>query len=142
MPSPSGLAGTETAARLEGRSARCYVVCTGNIVVGYYCLATGAVAHHAALSALKRNMPNPIPTRVIGRLAVDVRHQGHGIGRGLLQDALKRVSAAPQSVGARAVMVHAIDHSAVPFYVQYGFKAFPAGSTTLVLPIETIAAAL
>ena len=70
------------AAKQEARSARCFVVCLGSVVVGYYCLSTGAVSHTDAPRALKHNMPNPTPIMLIGRLAVDKAYQGKGIGGG------------------------------------------------------------
>lgn len=56
-------------------ASRTYVVCTGNTVVGYYTLATGALARDAASVALRRNTPEPIPVIVLGRLAIDRRYQ-------------------------------------------------------------------
>ena len=58
----------------ESRGAsRTYVVCADGTVIAYYCLANGAVAQIAATGRVRRNMPDPIPVIVIGRLAVD-RH--------------------------------------------------------------------
>jgi GNAT superfamily N-acetyltransferase len=131
------------ALKAEGRSARCYVAATGRgVVLGYYCLATGAVEHDGAPRKLRQNMPNPTPIVIIGRLAVDKDAQGTGLGRALLKDALLRVTKASQLVGARAVIVHAVDHEAVPFYARYGFKSFPIGNQTLFLPVDEIIASL
>jgi len=130
------------ALRAEGRSARAYVTAIGKTVVGYYCLATGAVMVKDAPGNIRRNMPNPIPVMILGRLAVDKPYQGRGIGPALLKDALQRVLTVSQQVGVRAVMVHAIDNDAIAFYSAYGFKAFPADSRTLFLPVTEIMAAL
>jgi predicted N-acetyltransferase YhbS len=127
------------ALKAEGRSARSYVVAVGgNVVVGYYCIATGSVTRSAELPRkLKHNMPESVPVMVLGRLAVDIRHQGKGIGRGLMKDALLRTVAASDVAGCRALMVHAIDQDALPFYLQYGFHRAPVqGNLTLFLPIE------
>jgi len=70
-------------------SSRTYVVCWENKVVGYYCLANGQVSHIEAPGKIKRNMPDPIPVVVMGRLAVDIHHQGKGIGMGMIKDAVK-----------------------------------------------------
>ena len=72
-------------------------------------------------------------------MAVDRQYQGHGIGGALLKDAMKRALSVAAEIGAVALLVHAIDREAVPFYVQYGFQVFPEGSLTLYLPIKTIA---
>jgi GNAT superfamily N-acetyltransferase len=106
--------------------------------VGFYCLAAGAVQHQGAPRKLRQNSPDPIPVVIIGRLAVDKTLQGQGIGRGLLKDALQRITKASELVGARAVLVHAVDQEAVPFYARYGFRAFPLGNQTLFLTIDGI----
>jgi GNAT superfamily N-acetyltransferase len=131
----------------DGRASRTYVVIatTGEqagSVIAFYTLAAGAVTLVELPRKLSRNMPNPAPVMVLGRMAVDHRHKGKGLGRSMLQEALSRVLTASREVGARALVVHAIDDEAVTFYTQYGFQAFPTGSRTLFLPIETIVASL
>lgn len=126
------------ALRSEGQTARCYVVTQRNFVVGYYCLAAGAVRHEGAPRKLRRNAPDPTPVVIIGRLAVDRAFQGKGIGRGMLKDALLRITKASEMVGARAVVVHAVDQEAVPFYARYGFRSFPVGNQTLFLTIDEV----
>jgi GNAT superfamily N-acetyltransferase len=126
----------------EGRASRCFVTSSSRSVIGFYCLSAGSVEHENVPSAIKRNMPPLIPVLVLGRMAVDKQYQGHGIGGALLKDAMKRVVVAANDIGAAALLVHAIDREAVPFYVQYGFQAFPEGSLTLYLPIKTITAGL
>jgi GNAT superfamily N-acetyltransferase len=125
----------------EGRASRCFVTCSSRTIVGFYCLAAGSVEHEDVPAALKRNMPPIVPVLVLGRMAVDRQYQGHGIGGALLKDALSRAATVSADIGAAAVLVHAIDREAVPFYVQYGFQAFPEGTLTLYLPMKTIAAA-
>lgn len=131
-----------SALRSEGRTSRTYVVCEGNVVVGYYALATGAVAHLGAPGLLRRNAPDPVPVVLIGRLAVSRSHAGRGIGAGLLRDALLRTLEVGRTVGCRAVLVHPIDADAGRFYARFGFLPFPAGPDTLFLPLETVEAAL
>ena len=87
-------------------------------------------------------MPDPIPVMILARLAIDRQFQGRGLGSALLKDALSRMIAASKIVGARAVLVHAIDEEAVSFYAAFGFKSFPGDARTLFLPIESIAASL
>jgi predicted N-acetyltransferase YhbS len=126
------------AAKSEGASARSYVACDKNMVAGYYCLASGNVAHALVNSKTRQNMPDPIPIFTIGRLAVDSEYHGNGIGAGLLQDALRRILTASQTIGARAVLVHAIDQEAVGFYAAHGFRQSPTDELTLWLPIDEI----
>jgi len=122
----------------EGRSSRTYIVSQGRTAVGYYCLSTGAEKRASVPSKITRNSPDPVPLILLGRLAVDLNHQGKGIGAGLLKDALQRVAQISKAVGSRALIVHAIDQKAMAFYIKYGFIEFPYGSQTLFLPIETI----
>jgi hypothetical protein len=75
--------------QLEGAS-RTFVVCAGEEVVGYYALAAGAVLHEKAPGSIRRNMPEPIPVAVLGRLAVHIDWGARGIGAGLLKDAVLR----------------------------------------------------
>jgi GNAT superfamily N-acetyltransferase len=91
----------------EGAS-RTYVLCDRQAVIAYYCLVNGAIAQTAATGKVRRNMPDPIPVMVIGRLAVDRNWQGCGIGRALLRDAILRTLQAAEIAGIRAILVHAI----------------------------------
>jgi len=126
----------------EGLSARTFVVCDGQTVVGYYCIATGGIIRADAAKKAQRNMPDPIPVIILGRLAVDERYQGQGIGGGLLKDAIRRVINVSREVGVRAILVHALDDEAREFYLKYGFLPCPVDPRTLILPLETAEAVL
>ena len=128
------------ALKAEGKTARTYVVCKENTVVGYYALVTGAVERNQLPKKIIRNSPNHIAILVLARLAVDSRAKRAHIGSGLLKDALGRVVQASSIVGVRALLVHAKDEEAMAFYTRYGFAEFPIGTQTLFLPIETIVA--
>jgi len=119
-------------------SSRTFVVCEGELVIGYYALATGSVERSLVASSFARNMPDPIPVIVLGRLAIDVKHQGRHIGAALLKDALSRVLAVSEHVGVRGMLVHAISEGAKHFYQQYGFQETPMESMTLVLSIKEL----
>ena len=72
-------------------ATRTYVVCAeGRRVVGYYALAAGSITIDSAPARMRRNMPDPLPVIVLGRLAVDPDWSGRGIGSGLLKDAVLR----------------------------------------------------
>jgi GNAT superfamily N-acetyltransferase len=126
---------------LEGAS-RTYVLCVGELVVAYYCLANGAVAQTAATGRVRRNMPDPIPVMVIGRLAVDRHWQGKGIGRALLRDAILRTLQASEIAGIRAILVHAISEDAKQFYEKCGFNASPVDPMTLMVKVNDAAASI
>lgn len=123
-------------------ASRTYVVCEGSAAVGYYCLAAGAVARASAPKPMQRNMPDPIPIIVLGRLAIDRSCQGLGRGSALLRDAIFRVIRAAEIAGIRAILVHAISDDARAFYLKRGFLPSPIDPMTLCLPLETIRQAL
>src|SRR5258708_6643475 len=85
----------------ESRFSRTYVVCEGNQVVAYFCIAAGAVERSAAPGKVRRNAPDTIPVSVIGRLAVSREHAGKGLGADILSDALRRIAVASQSIRIR-----------------------------------------
>lgn len=130
------------ARKSEGVSARTYIVAQGHVAVGYYSIAMGGVARNNTPRKIKQNAPDPVPVGILARLAVDTRFRGQGIGAGLLKDALLRIMQASEILGARAVLVHAIDEEAVKFYTKYGFIEFPLGSQTMFLPFSTLVDAL
>jgi GNAT superfamily N-acetyltransferase len=117
-------------------ASRTYVVCEGERVVGYYCLSSGALAVADAPGTIRRNMPDPVPMAVLGRLAIDRNWQGKGIGSALLQDAVLRTGQAAHIMGIRGLLVHAISNEAKAFYEHYGFMASPANPMTLVLSLK------
>lgn len=119
-------------------ASRTYVVCDGKQVVGYYTLANGALQRERAPKPVTRNMPDPIPAMVLGRLAVDQQYQRQGIGRALLADALKRVAQAADIAGIKVVLVHAISDEAKRYYERNGFLPSPIEPRTLCLPVATI----
>lgn len=125
-------------------ASRTFVTCpTGSrVVAGYYTLAASAVALDAAPGSVRRNMPDPIPVILLGRLAVDQRHQGAGLGASLLQNAILRVAGAAESVGIRALLVHAIDDDAAAFYRHFGFAPSPIDDQTLFLSLSAIRASV
>ena len=123
----------------EQGASRSYVVCVGRRVVGYYALAAGAADHASAPGRVRRNMPNPVPVMVIGRLAIDQRYQKRGIGLALLRDAILRTVQAAEIAGIRAILVHAISENAKRFYERTGFIASPVDPMTLMITIAEAA---
>jgi GNAT superfamily N-acetyltransferase len=126
---------------LDGAS-RTYVLCVDEVAIGYYCLANGALAQTTATGKVRRNMPDPIPVMVIGRLAIDLRWQGKGIGRALLRDAILRTLQAAEIAGIRAVLVHAISEDAKQFYEKCGFTASPIDPMILMVKVNDAIASL
>ena len=127
--------------QLSGAS-RTYVVSEGDRVAGYYALASGAVAPEVVPGRFRRNMPDPIPVVILGRLAVDRTWQGRGLGRGLFRDAAQRVVQAADAIGVRGILVHAISDQARDFYLALGFDECPGQPMVLVVTLADLRAAL
>ena len=118
-------------------SSRTYVVCERQAVIGYYCLAAGAIGRAEAPSAIKRNRPDPIPVLVLGRLAIHKDHHQKGIGTALLRDAILRAIQAAEIAGITALLVHAISEQAKRFYRSRGFIESPIKPMTMCLMLAT-----
>jgi GNAT superfamily N-acetyltransferase len=116
-------------------ASRTYVVSIKRKVVGYYTLAVGAIADVEAPGRIRRNMPDPVPVMVLGRLAVDKTVHGDGVGTGLLRDAVLRTVQAAEIAGIRAILVHAISEAAKRFYEKYGFIASPVDPMTVIITV-------
>lgn len=121
-------------------ASRCYVVCAGEDVVGYYALAAGAVSHAQVPGSVRRNMPEPIPVVVLGRLAVHADWAGQGIGAGLLKDAVLRALRLSQELGIRALLCHALHEDAKRFYLHHGFVESPIEPLTVMLNLAKLPA--
>ena len=117
-------------------ASRTYVVTEGKRVVGYYCLASGALELSDTPVSIRRNMPDPVPVAILGRLAVDKSSQGRGLGAALLQDAVVRTAQAGGILGIRGLLVHALSIEAKAFYEHHGFVASPAQPMTLILSLK------
>jgi ribosomal protein S18 acetylase RimI-like enzyme len=113
-------------------------------IVGYYALAAGAVMPRDSSARLVRGLAanQPVPLVLLGRLAVDARHQGQHLGRSLLLDAMMRVLQAGELIGIRALVVHAIDERARKWYAQFGFERSPTHPLHLLLLIKDLRASV
>lgn len=119
----------------QNQASRTFVICQNNNVVGFYALAAGSVSHQFVSGGLRRNMPDPIPVVVLGRLAIDLAHQGQQLGAALLKDAVLRASAVSQQVEVKALLVHALNDKAKAFYLNYGFQVSPIDDLILLLKL-------
>lgn len=113
--------------------SRCFVTCRDGRVVGFYALASGSVAHADAPGRVRRNMTDPVPVILLSRLAVDRKEQGRGLGSHLLRDAIGRCVQAADSIGLRAILVHALHDEARAFYVHFDFEISPTDPLHLML---------
>ena len=126
----------------ESGASSTYVITAGKGVVGYYTLAAGSVARETAPGRVRRNVPDPVPVVVLGRLAVDLEFQDRGIGRALLRDAVLRSLQAAHIIGVRAILVHALSDEAKAFYESWGFVSSPVNPMTLMVTVAEAKKAL
>ena len=89
----------------------------GVVVVAYYALAMAQLEYGALPDRWKKGAARyPQPVLLLARLGVDERHEGEGLGAGLLQQVILRVAAASMDVGCRGLLIHAETDEAVEFY--------------------------
>lgn len=129
---------TRAADNMESLASRTYVVSSQNSaqVCGYYTLSMAHLLHVEVSSKHRRNMPERIPCALIGRLAVDLKFKGIGLGSLLLRDAVIRAHRATEFVAARFVMLHSLNEGATQFYMRHGFAPLREGSQTLGLDLK------
>ena len=123
--------------QVQGAS-RTYVVCQGDRVMAYYAIASGVVTCNEATGRLRRNMPDPIPVVVLGRLGVDSTVRGQGLGRALVRDAAMRILQAADVIGIRGVTVQALSDDAKVFYEHMGFEASPIAPNLLMITLADL----
>jgi len=123
----------------KNESARTYVVHRNGLVAGYYSISAGSVRVEEAPARMSKGLArHPIPVILPARLAVDKDERGAGLGKALLKDALMRIAQAADIVGARAVLVHAIDEPAKKFYQHFGFEPSPIHELQLMLLMKDL----
>lgn len=119
-------------------ASRCFVLCSNQAVIGYYSLSAGAITHQTAPKPLRRNMPDPLPALLLGRLAVDRKYHNQGLGSGLLRDAMLRSVNIARDAGVFALLVHALHGQARQFYLSRGFVQSPLQPMTLMMTLATV----
>ena len=117
-------------------ASRTFVVCEENRVLGYYALASGSVSIAGLPGKFRRNMPDPIPVVMLGRLAVDLSLARKGVGQGLFKDAVQRVAHAADTIGIRGIVVHPISDDARAFYLKLGFLECAGDPRLMVVTLK------
>ena len=109
-------------------------------VLGYYTLSSFGIDAGAVPPDVAKKLPRYplVPATLLGRLAVDEKRQGEGIGEFLLLDALHRSLAQSVQIAAAAVVVEAIDERAARFYQHFGFIPFPTINGRLFIMMKTV----
>lgn len=141
-PEPDEYLRTRAAQDARRRVATCFVLLSATREpVGYYTLAQlGVQLGDLPANVMKRLPRYPIiPATLVGRLAVDQRWKGRGLGEHLLLDALHRSFFASLEVASFAVVVEARDESAATFYARFDLASLTSDGLRLFLPMATAA---
>lgn len=118
-------------------SAKTFVVADDSQVLGYFSLTVGQIDTLDAPDRFRKGMGQyPLPVVILARLAVSRSHHGHGIGFGLLQDAIRRTLLIAEQAGIRAMLTHPIDDEAAKFYTRFGFIQSPLREQQLLLLLK------
>ena len=116
-------------------------------ILGYYALNAHSLESEGLPPSLTKHAPRSgsIPTAYLSMIAVDRRHQGRGIGRILLVDAMTRVAAAADQIGLKAVVLDVIEDGGpditekrLAFYAGMGFLSLPARPSRMFISISTV----
>jgi GNAT superfamily N-acetyltransferase len=118
-----------------GGTSRTWVVTgePGRMVVAYYASSTASVMRAAAPRGIAQGQPADLPAILLGRMAVDSRHQGRGLGAAMLKHFMTKAIEVSEKVGVRLVLVHAKDEQAKDFYRHHGFVESPIDPLTLMM---------
>lgn len=115
-------------------ASRTYVACDGLNVIAFYSFTMGSVT---CVQTPEKNQPDSIPVVVLGRLAVNSRQQGKGMGFGLLKDSVARTLYVAQKIDIRALLVHALNEQTRNFYARYGFTELTINPMILSLTSQS-----
>jgi GNAT superfamily N-acetyltransferase len=114
----------------------------GATIAGFYSLSSHSVSLADLPEEIGKKLPRypEVPATLLGRLAVSSEFQGHGVGKLLLADALRRVLATSVIVASAVVVVDAKDEALLKFYIHHGFTPLASTPNRLIYPVKTIAA--
>lgn len=125
---------------IKRRVSNCFVALDdAGLVAAYYTLAATGLPLTELPPELAKKLPRYplLPAGLIGRLAVDERYRGQGLGSALVVDAVARSMRAEPAIFA--LVVDAKDESAAAFYRHLGFRHFVSQPMRLFLPIAEAA---
>lgn len=123
-------------------ASRTFIACVERRVYAYYSLSSGSISSRIVAGRFRRNMPDPIPVVLLGRMGVDVTLKGQGIGRALIKDAGLRVSQAAGVIGIGGIIVHPLSEEARQFYLAVGFDECPGDSQVLAITLSDLLASI
>jgi GNAT superfamily N-acetyltransferase len=112
-----------------------------NQIVGYYTLATGQVDFGDLPKGLTKRLPRRwLPVAVLAWLGVSTGHQGHGLGRLSLAQALRDCYAAGGTFAFVAVILDCLTDAAKSFYQKWDFEELPGHPYRLFVSYQQLEA--
>ena len=130
---------TQATQDIRRRIANCFVAVetATNHVAAYYTISAASIPLVDLPPDETKRLPRypTVPAVRIGRLAVDQKFQGRGLGAPLLADAATRTLKA--DAAAFTLLVDAKNDQAVAFYQRFGFHILASQPRTLFLPLAT-----
>lgn len=133
------LVGRATKNQVAGTTRTWVVVETGTgDVVAFYASSTASILRDLAPKRMGRNQPEVLPAVLLARMAVDLRHQGRGLGAALLKHFMLKAIEVAHSVGVRVLLIHAKDDAARSFYSHYGFVESPIDPLVLMMLLPDV----
>lgn len=132
---------TQAGQDIKRKLSACFVLSENEIQIqGYYTLSNNSIPLSSFPKDIQKKLPksyHSIPTTLLGKLAIDKKYQGQGIGKILLIDALKRCYEIATEIGSFAVVVDPIDEEAEKFYIKYDFIKLP-DSKKMFIAVKTL----
>lgn len=121
---------TQARQDVKRKLSACFVLADSEtkVIQGYYTLSNNSIPLSSFSEEIQNKLPKSyksIPTTLLGRLAIDKKYQGNGIGKILLIDALKRSYGISNEIGSFGIIVDPIDDEAKGFYQKYDFIELP-----------------
>jgi len=121
---------TQARQDVKRKLSACFVLADSEtkVIQGYYTLSNNSIPLSSFSEEIQNKLPKSyksIPTTLLGRLAIDKKYQGNGIGKILLIDALKRSYGISNEICSFGIIVDPIDDEAKGFYQKYDFIELP-----------------
>lgn len=112
-------------------------------ILGFYSLSPASLEYARTPEIVRKGLArHEVPVFRLGRLAVDRRFQGQGLGGQLLLAAGRRCLLAAKEVGGVALLIDAKNEQAAHWYESYGAVPLKDAALSLLLPLDTVASAL
>ncbi len=126
---------------IKRKLSACFVMSNeASEIKGFYTLSNAGIPREVIPEEIRKKLPrayDSLPVTLLGRLAINEKNKGQGLGKLLLIDALKRSLEVSKVIGSMAVIVDPIDENAVKFYDRFGFISLP-DSEKMFLSMKTI----